>query len=224
MPESLTDSIQDYLKIIYELTENGEAAGTTALAARMQVAPASVTGMLQKLSAAKPALVFYRKYKGVTLTAVGKRAALEVIRHHRLIEAWLAQTLGYSWAEVHEEADKLEHVISEDLEKRIAAALGYPVFDPHGEPIPSQELVMPIDKSVPLSSVRSGQEASVRRVHAQDTALLRHLGKLGLILGARMKVLEVSPFDQIMHLRVQGRKETSTLGPAITNQVFVEIL
>ena len=224
MERTITFSIQDYLKLIYELTENGEAASTTALAARLGIAPASVTGMVQKLSTVKPALVSYKKHQGVTLTAAGRRAALEVIRHHRLIEAWLVQTLGYSWDEVHNEAEKLEHVISEDFEMRIAAALGNPDRDPHGEPIPSAELVMPKDNSVPLSSLQPEQEAAVRRVHAQDAELLRHLEELGLIPGARVKVLEVSRFDQVMRLQVRGRKDASVLGPAVTDQVFVEIL
>jgi DtxR family transcriptional regulator, Mn-dependent transcriptional regulator len=224
MIELLSDSIQDYLKIIYELTQSGETASTTALARRLGIAPASVTGMVQKLSSVKPALVSYRKHQGVTLTAAGKRAALEVIRHHRLIEAWLVQTLGYSWDEVHDEAEKLEHVLSEDLEGRIAAAMGQPERDPHGEPIPNADLVMPADKSVSLSTLEAGQEASVRRVYALDAGLLRHLEQLGLMPGAHLKLLSVSRYDQVMRIRVQGQKEAVLLGPAITNRVFVEIL
>lgn len=224
MPEPLTDSIQDYLKIIYELTQNGTSASTTALAARLGIAPASVTGMVQKLSFVKPALVFYRKYQGVTLTAAGERAALEVIRHHRLIEAWLVQTLGYSWDKVHDEAEKLEHVISEDFEMRIAAAMGHPERDPHGEPIPNAKLVMPADKSIPLPSVQPEQEAIVRRVEAQDVGFLRYLEELGLIPGVRIQIQSVSPYDQVMRVQIHGRKEAIVLGPAITNRVFVEIL
>jgi DtxR family transcriptional regulator, Mn-dependent transcriptional regulator len=224
MSEALTDSIQDYLKIIYELTESGVTASTTAVAKRLGIAPGSVTGMVQKLSSLRPALVSYRKYQGVTLTDAGRRAALEVIRHHRLIEAWLVQTLGYSWDEVHNEAEKLEHVISEDFEMRIAAALGNPERDPHGEPIPSVDLVMPVDDSVPLSSLQPDQEAIVCRVNAQDLALLRHLEELRLTPGIRVKVLVMSPFDQVMHLQVQGLNEALVLGPAITSRVFVETL
>src|SRR5258708_29805619 len=131
MTELLTDSIQDYLKIIYELSEDGQPASTTSLAARLGIAPASVTGMIQKLAALKPALVVYRKHQGVTLSAAGRRAALEVIRHHRLIEAWLVQTLGYSWDEVHNEAERLEHVISQSFQTRIANAFGNPARAPH---------------------------------------------------------------------------------------------
>jgi DtxR family Mn-dependent transcriptional regulator len=221
--KTLTDSIQDYLKIIYELTAAGEPASTTAVAARLGIAPPSVTGMLQRLASLKPALVVYHKYQGVKLTPAGRRAALEIIRHHRLLEAWLVQTLGYSWDEVHAEADKLEHAISEELEERIAAALGYPARDPHGELIPTVDLTMPSDESVPLSALQPEQEATVRRVHSQDTELLRYLEELGLIPGARVKVTEVSPYDQVMHVQVLGRKEAVVLGPAITGRVFVEI-
>jgi len=224
MIELLSDSIQDYLKIIYELTQSGETASTTALARRLGIAPASVTGMMQKLASTKPALVEYHKHQGVTLTAAGKRAALEVIRHHRLIEAWLVQALGYSWDEVHEEAEKLEHALSEDLERRIAAAMGQPDRDPHGEPIPSVDLVMPKDPGIALAKLKPNQEACIQRVHAQDTDLLKHLEELGLVIGAHVKALEVSRYDQVMRIHVQGRKEGIALGPAITSRVFVEIL
>ena len=220
----LTASAQDYLKVIYDLTESRKPASTTALAERLGIAPASVTGMVQKLASATPALVSYRRHQGVTLTAAGRRGALEVIRHHRLLETWLVQALGYSWDQVHDEAEKLEHVISEDFERRVAAILGQPERDPHGEPIPNAELVMPADTSVSLSSLQSGQEAVVRRVHAQDPALLRHVKALGLMPGARVKALDRSRFDQVMQLQVQGRKQAFALGAAVTSQVFVEIV
>ncbi len=224
MPDTLTDSIQDYLKAIYDLTRSGEAASTNALANRLGVEPASVTGMVQRLAAARPPLVTYRKHHGVRLTASGRRAALEVIRHHRLLEAWLVKTLGYSWDEVHVEAEKLEHVISEDFEERIAAAMGYPVRDPHGEPIPSSDLVMPTDGSVPLASLEAAQKAVVRRVDAQDRGLLRHLEELRLIPGVSVEVLQISPFDHIMHLRIQNAAQADVLGPAVTSRVFVELV
>src|SRR5215211_9268859 len=166
MEQTLTISIQDYLKNIYELTESGESASTTALAKKTQYQCASVTGMIQKLASATPALVEYQKHQGVTLTNEGKRAALEVIRHHRLLEAWLVQTLGYSWDEVHEEAERLEHVISEDFERRIASAMGHPTRDPHGELIPTADLKMPSDNSLLLSALRRGQTAIIQRVKA----------------------------------------------------------
>ena len=223
MKKPITDSIQDYLKVIYELTEGDEAASTTALATRLHVAPASVTGMMQRLASTKPALVEYRKHQGVMLTAKGKRAALEVIRHHRLIEAWLVQTLDYSWDEVHNEAEKLEHVISEEFEERIASAMGYPLRDPHGELIPSSDLVMPKDQGIALGKLKPKQEACIQRVHAQDADFLKHLGELGLVIGARVKVLGMSRYDQVMQIQLRGRKEAVALGPAITNRIFVEI-
>lgn len=224
MSEPITTSIQDYLKIIYELTEHAEAASTNDLAARLGITPASVTGMIQKLASLEPALVTYQKYQGAALTEAGRRAALDVIRRHRLLEAWLVQSLGYSWDEVHGEADRLEHVISEVLEARIAEALGQPERDPHGEFIPSAELVMPADASAPLSSLEVGQEAVVRRVHAQDASLLRHFEEQGLIPGARLHVLEISPYDHVMHIRLEGRKGESILGTPLTSRIFVETI
>lgn len=214
-------SIQDYLKRIYELTENGSPASTNDLARELNIKPASVTGMIQKLAAEKPALVEYQKHQGVTLTAAGKRAALEVIRHHRLLETWLVQTLGYSWDEVHEEAERLEHVISEDFERRIAAALGNPTRDPHGELIPTADLKMPVDDTTPLSSLRASQSATIQRVVATDPNLLRHLDSLGLTPGIQIEVTEYSAFDNNLTVKV-GRK-VSVLGLNITTKIFVEI-
>jgi DtxR family Mn-dependent transcriptional regulator len=220
MTQTLTISIQDYLKNIYELTENGENASTNALAKKLNIKPASVTGMIQKLASSKPALVEYQKHQGVTLTRAGKRAALEVIRHHRLLEAWLVQTLGYSWDEVHEEAERLEHVISEDFERRIAAAMGHPLRDPHGELIPTADLTMPIDESTPLSALRQGQTGTVKSIKSPETELLRHLETLGLMPGARIEVIEYSPFDHNLTIKV-GRK-TSVLGLNITSRILIE--
>lgn len=220
MQQTLTISTQDYLKTIYELTENGENATTNALAKKLNISPPSVTGMIQKLASAKPALVEYQKHQGVTLTKEGKKAALEVIRHHRLLEAWLVQTLGYSWDEVHEEAERLEHVISEDFEQRIAAAMGHPDRDPHGEPIPSADLKMPFDDSTRLSALRPNQTATIKRVIASDKDLLRHLDGMGLVPGAQIEVNDYSPFDHNLTIRV-GRK-SFVLGLSITNKIFVE--
>ncbi len=219
--QTSTQSTQDYLKNIYELTEGGESASTNALAAKLNVSAPSVTGMIQKLASSKPPLVEYQKHQGVTLTKDGKRAALEVIRHHRLLEAWLVQMLGYSWDEVHEEAERLEHVISEDFERRIAAAMGHPLRDPHGELIPTADLKMPLEDSTPLSALRPDQKGTVQCVKAADTALLRYLESLGLIPGAQLEVKEYSPFDHNLTVKV-GRK-TAVLGLNVTGKIFVEI-
>lgn len=221
MKKTSTQSEQDYLKRIYELTENGSPASTNDLARELNVKPASVTGMLQKLAAEKPALVEYQKHQGATLTSAGKRAALEVIRHHRLLETWLVQTLGYSWDEVHEEAERLEHVISEDFERRIAAALGNPTRDPHGELIPTENLKMPVEDTTPLSSLRPDQTATILRVVAADPNLLRHLDSLGLTPGIQIEVTEYSAFDN--NLTVKVGKKSNVLGLNITTKIFVEI-
>ena len=220
MEQTLTISIQDYLKHIYELTEDGESASTNALATRLKVKPASVTGMVQKLASAKPALVEYQKHQGVTLTDNGKKIALEVIRHHRLLEAWLVQTLGYTWDEVHEEAEKLEHVISEDFERRIAAAMGHPLRDPHGELIPTADLKMPFEDSTPLSSLRPDQAGIIQCVKAADTDLLRYLENLGLIPGAEIKIKDYSPYDH--NLTIVSGKKSTVLGLNITSKIYVK--
>jgi len=222
MTELLTQSIQDYLKHIYELNEDGVPASTTELAGLLNVAPASVTGMLQKLAASKPPLVIYKKHQGVTLTKAGERAALEVIRHHRLLETYLVSALGYAWDEVHEEACRLEHVISEDFETRIAEALGNPTRDPHGDLIPTEDLIMPADDTRSLASLRTDESATVMRVANNDPALLRHLSEIGLVPDAKVVVKGFSEFDGNLTLHVEGRKSNVVLGTAITSQVFVE--
>jgi DtxR family Mn-dependent transcriptional regulator len=220
MPKKLTVSTQDYLKQIYELTESGESASTNDLARELKIKPASVTGMIQKLASEKPPLVEYQKHQGATLTSAGKKAALEVIRHHRLLETWLVQTLGYSWDEVHEEAEKLEHVISEDFERRIAAAMGHPLRDPHGELIPTADLKMPLEVSTPLSALRPPAKGVVQCVKAGHPDMLRHLESLGLVPGAKIEAMEYSSFDH--NLTVQVGKKSCVLGLSITNKVFVE--
>jgi DtxR family Mn-dependent transcriptional regulator len=222
MDLTLSASAQDYLKRIYELTENGGSAGTNALAEKLAVKPASVTVMLQKLAGSDPVLVEYHKHRGVTLTEDGRKAALEIIRHHRLLETWLVQALGYTWDTVHEDAERLEHVISEDFERRIAANMGNPSRDPHGEFIPSADLSMPLDDTSPLSSLRPNQTVELHSVRGAEPELLRHLESLGLVPGARMEILEYSPFDQ--NLTIQTRGTSSTLGQDVTNKIYVHIV
>ena len=221
--DPLTQSIQDYLKHIFELTEDGNPASTNDLAARLGVKPASVTGMVQKLASTEPPLVDYQKHQGVTLTPAGERAALEVLRHHRLLETWLVQSLGYSWDEVHEEACRLEHVISDDFEARMAAALGNPSRDPHGDPIPDADLVMPSDETLPLASLRPAQKAVLLRVNDEEPAFLRHLEELGLVPGAKLEITSFSSFDNNLTVAVNGHP-AAVLGPAITSKIFVEVL
>ncbi|MCX7756363.1 MAG: metal-dependent transcriptional regulator [Anaerolineales bacterium] len=224
MIDLLSGNIQDYLKHIYALTEDGGTASTTELAERLGIAPASVTGMIQRLANAIPPLVAYRKHQGVTLTPEGRRAALEVIRHHRLLETYLVTMLGYSWDTVHDEACRLEHVISEEFEARIAAALGHPSRDPHGEPIPDESLEMPAEASLPLSALRPPQRAVILRVQASDPALLRHLEYLGLVPGAEVEAIEYSPFDQNLTLTVASISGLRhVVGVAVSSRVYVTL-
>jgi DtxR family Mn-dependent transcriptional regulator len=221
MRENLTQAIEDYLKAIYEITVSDERASTNQIAGRMGVTPASVTGMLKRLAANDPPLLEYHKHHGVALTPDGERVALEVIRHHRLLELFLQERLGYTWDEVHPEADRLEHVISEDLEERIAQSLGNPNHDPHGDPIPSRDLHLPSDRLVRLSELRPGQQAVVQRVRNDDPALLRYLESIGVIPQVELSILKFSDFDG--NLSLQIGKQVIVLGPAVTQQIYVEL-
>ena len=224
MRENLTRVIEDYLKTIYDLTASNGRASTNQIAERMEVTPASVTNMVQKLAATDPPLLDYRKHRGVKLTPEGEKVALEIIRHHRLLEMFLHQTLGYRWDEVHEEADRLEHVISEDLEERIATSLGDPMHDPHGDPIPTRELHLPESSEVTLSQMRPSQSAKVQRVRDSDPELLRYLSEMGIKPEARLDVLEYSPFDNNLQVQIEGREEPVVLGLRVTSQVYVELM
>jgi DtxR family Mn-dependent transcriptional regulator len=176
--------------------------------------------MLKRLAQTTPPLVNYRKHRGVTLTSAGERAALEIIRHHRLLETYLHESLGFSWDEVHEEAERLEHAISEKFEARIDKILGHPTHDPHGEPIPDLNLVMPQEASTRLSTLRPPQEATIERVDAEDGSLLRYLQEKSLVPGSKLKIRAHSPFDGNLTLEINGKK--MILGPAITHHIFIE--
>ena len=223
MDTTISPATQDYLKTIYDLVERNGRATTSQIAEHLAVKPASVTGMLQKMAQDKPPLVTYKKHQGATLTPAGEKAALEIVRHHRLIELFLNEVLGYSWDEVHEEAERLEHVISEDMERRMAAVLGDPVRDPHGHPIPTKELTIPTITDIPMNKLRTGEEAVVERVQDTDSDLLRYLDSLGLHPGLKVKVVNFVPFDQTLHVQIAGEPDVIVLGPRITRQIFVEL-
>src|SRR5215203_3146719 len=188
----LSEAIQDYLKELYSLQAAGERATTSELARRMGVSAPSVTGMIKKL--ADLGLVEHTPYKGASLTEEGQRTALEVVRHHRLLEQYLSQTLGLSLDEVHAEADRLEHALSEELEAHIDRTLGYPTHDPHGDPIPDANLQIADHHLRPLGSLAAGDEATIRRVPDGDGDLLRYLSKLRLTPGRKVKVTGIEPF------------------------------
>jgi DtxR family Mn-dependent transcriptional regulator len=186
----LTVAVQDYLKAIYALEAAGERVTTSALAARMRVAAPSATAMTKRL--AELGLVERAPYRGVALTESGRLGALEVLRHHRLLERYLADRLGFSLDEVHAEADRLEHALSEELEARIDETLGFPTHDPHGDPIPDADLKVGEDKLRPLHALGEGERSTVRRV-PQETAVLRYLRGLGLLPGAVVEVVRRAP-------------------------------
>jgi DtxR family Mn-dependent transcriptional regulator len=198
----LSVAIQDYLKEIYKLRSEGQRATTTAIARRMGVAPSSATSMLKKLAAL--GLVEHAPYRGVELAEAGTKIALEVIRHHRLLEQYLAETLGLGIDAVHAEADRLEHVISEELEARIDEKLGYPTHDPHGHPIPDAGLKIERRTLRSLDALAPGEEATVERVPDGDPALLRYLALLRLVPGGRVTMRRSEPFEGPLTVAVEG--------------------
>jgi DtxR family Mn-dependent transcriptional regulator len=218
MVQAQSAAEQDYLKQIYLLQQEQGLATTQALAERLGVRPGSVTGMLKHL-AGDPAGPFVRHtpYHGVELTDRGVAVALEMLRHHRLIELFLAELLGMPWDQVHAEAERLEHVLSEELEERIAARLGHPTHDPHGDPIPERDGTLPPDDGVSLAELAVGVQARVLRVPDGDPALLRYLGDLGLVPGAAVVVEEVAPYGDVLTLHVGENRQVvgSTLARRI---------
>ncbi|MBN1964484.1 MAG: metal-dependent transcriptional regulator [Anaerolineae bacterium] len=196
-----TEAVEDFLKAVYLLQRDVDPVPTSALANALNVKPPSVTEMAKKL--AEHGLLEYVKYKGIRLTEPGRQIALEVIRHHRLLEMYLTEALGYSWDEVHDEADRLEHVISEQFEERIAAALGYPAHDPHGDPIPDLDGTVPSREMLSLANLPTNAPSLVCRITDQTPDLLRYLGGMGLIPGAKVTLTAREPFDGPLHLRIE---------------------
>ena len=219
---SLSQSIQDYLKAIYEISPEGGPTTTNQIAERLGVRPASVTGMIKRLAALEPPLLVYQKHHGVQLTEEGRQVSLQVIRKHRLIELFLVQTLGYSWDEVHDEAERLEHAVSFQFAERLARLLGEPDFDPHGDPIPDRNLELPKMRTISLMDAPPGANVSIRRVLSSDPELLRYLSKLGVQPGAKIKVVEQVPFDRTV--RIRAGDEDRVLGADISTLLQVELL
>lgn len=201
----LTRSVEDYLKAIYHLTLSGQPASTSAIAQALDLAPPSVSGMIRRLS--EQGLLAHEPYRGVELTAEGRRAALRMVRRHRIIEAYLVGLLGYSWDTVHEEAERLEHAVSEGLIERMAAALGNPRFDPHGDPIPGPDGEIAEMLYTPLNEVPVGESVEIRRVDTSHAERLRYLADRGLTPGMRVKVVGRDPFNGPVMLERDGRRE-----------------
>ena len=225
-----SEAVDDYLKAIFQLggREEREVA-STEIALHLAITGASVTNMLQKLAAAETPMVVYRKHHGVRLAPSGKRRALEIIRHHRLIETFLTQVLDYPWDEVHQEAERLEHFISERFEERIAAKLGHPQFDPHGHVIPLLDGTLPSSHSgtalaqepEALSRLAPGHTARVASVSDKDPAMLRYLAARGILPGVHITLCEQLPFKGAWQVRVGQSTETVLLSETLAAAVLV---
>jgi DtxR family transcriptional regulator, Mn-dependent transcriptional regulator len=200
---NLSQSVQDYLKELYKLQADGRAS-TSGLAEKMGVAPASATAMLKKL--AQLGLVEHEPYRGARLTPAGERVAIEMIRHHRLLEQYLSQSLGLSIDAVHAEADRLEHALSEELEAAIDQSLGFPTHDPHGDPIPSAKLELADADVRSVADLEPGEHATVRRVPDTNSELLRYLDELGLVPGERVELRSAAPFDGPLTVSARGQE------------------
>jgi DtxR family Mn-dependent transcriptional regulator len=221
VPESvkrrLSHAQEDYVKALFHLGGAGTQVGTSQLAERLAVSAASATEMLGKLAAM--GLVSHDRYRGASLTSSGEAVALEIIRHHRLLEMYLAQKLGYAWDEVHEEAELLEHVISERMEERIFEVLGKPELDCHGDPIPTLQGRLPEAAHRNLLAARAGERLHVRRVSDRDPGKLRALQQLGVRLGVEIEIVAESVYEGPLQVRVAGRRRQLPLG--IAREVFV---
>jgi DtxR family Mn-dependent transcriptional regulator len=223
MARHFSDTVEDYLKEIYNLSAEMDRVGTGRIADALGVSPASATDMVQRLANEDPPLLDYRKHQGVALTEAGKKIALEIIRHHRLIELFLHEVLGYSWDQVHAEADRLEHVISEDFEEKVAAVLGDPLRGLHGEPIPTKSLEMPNQATCFLLDMRPQQMGIIHSVNDDDPEFLRYLESQGLVPGVEFTILEFSPYDNNLRLRLADQEQDLVLGRGVTSQVQVEV-
>src|SRR3954453_2631796 len=212
------EGAENYAKALYELqAREPDGVGTTAVAQRLGVTPASASGMLRRL--ADEGVVDYAPYRGARLTPEGEHIALEVIRHHRLIELFLAEVLGMPWDRVHEEAEVLEHHISEELEELIAAKLGEPALDPHGDPIPDRDLAVSADESIVLTDLKPGEQGVFTRVSDSDASMLRYLAERSIQPGATIVVRGREPFGG--PVMVEIGKQTHPLGAELAESMRV---
>jgi DtxR family Mn-dependent transcriptional regulator len=214
---AFSSAVEDYAKALYSLQDGEGDVSISALAQRLDVTPASASAMVRKLGAL--GLVTHERYRGVRLTERGTRLALEMLRHHRLLELFLTESLGVPWDRVHEEAEVLEHVLSDELEALIAAKLGHPTHDPHGDPIPSADLMIGEDDSSCLSTLEPGAEATVVRISDADPEMLRYLAAREIVPGTRLRVLDKQPFGGPLFVEVHGA--THALGGRLAGSMRV---
>ena len=215
--DTLTRSVEDYLKAIYRLSPEGRPAATSEIARLLELSAPSVSGMVKRLS--ELGLLEHIPYKGVQLTETGRRAALRMVRRHRLIEAYLVQFLGYSWDTVHAEAERLEHAVSDTLVERMAAALGHPVVDPHGDPIPGADGSIHEAACTPLADADIGETVEIRRVDESEPERLRYLALLGLVPGVVLTVLDRQPFGGPVTVEAAGARHS--IGAELAQVVLV---
>jgi len=219
-----SEAVDDYLKAIFQLSGRPERqVSSNEIAVHLTITAASVTNMLQKLAAQDPPLVAYKKHHGVKLSKAGKKRALEIIRHHRLIETFLHKVLDYPWDEVHQEAERLEHFISERFEERIAAKLGHPEFDPHGHAIPALDGSLPSDEPQALSQLRPGQAAKVVSVSDKDPEMLRYLADQGIRPGVRLALSEQMPFKGAYQVRIGASTKLALLSQSLAEAISVGV-
>lgn len=217
----LSSAVEDYLKAIHALREDGLATiSTQSIANRLGVSPPSATAMLKRLDSL--GLAHHEPYHGVQLTAAGEKIALEIVRHHRIIETFLSEILGLEWDKVHDEAERLEHVISEELEAKMAAKLGHPTRDPHGAPIPDVDGRIEPSEAIRLCDAPRGYAGQIGRVSDENGAVLRHLSEVGLHIGTRFEVLRAERLEGVLKLRLEGGEITLGLAPAA--QIWVKLV
>lgn len=212
-------AVQDYLKNIYKLSRREERVTPSLVAERLGVSPAAVSKMLKRLAELK--MVEQGQGREITLTSAGEKVALEIIRHHRLLELYLMEALGYTWDQVDSEAEKLEHHISEEFEDRIDRLLGFPTHDPHGDPIPTKDGRIEEAPNQALSRLEPGSEAVIRRVSDGDPAMLRYMGDLGLYPETSVEMLHHEPYGGPLRVRVSGQERA--IGRELADHVFVSV-
>ncbi|HSM15929.1 MAG TPA: metal-dependent transcriptional regulator [Gemmatimonadales bacterium] len=213
---ALSRSVEDYLKAIYRLAQEASPVATSDIALALGLSAPSVSEMVKRLS--EQGLLEHAPYRGVELTAQGRRAALGMLRRHRILETYLVEKLGYTWDSVHPEAERLEHAVSDSLIERMALTLGNPAFDPHGDPIPQADGSVALVDAIPIAELAPGQGADVSRVMTNHAERLRFLADSGLQPGSRIEILDCQPFGGPITLRVEGREEV--IGREIAALVF----
>ena len=213
----LSTSVEDYLKAIYDLSRESGSAATTAVAARLDVAPASVSAMVRRLTG--QGMVSHQRYGGLRLTKKGRTVTLQLVRRHRVIEAYLVRALGYTWDQVHAEAERLEHAASPELIDRMASAIGEPAVDPHGAPIPTARGTLEESKHRRLSDLAPGESARIVEVEDEDPELLRYLASMRFVPGATIRCVRKEPYDCPLTIRVGSRSHI--IGPPLAARIYV---